>query len=229
MVITRAPAAAASARSPAGAAAPPSRIAPEPGQQVPAARLVQQAADLGRDQGHVPGERQRRRAAASSRSQDHRRDAGQQRPQEHLQAGDVARRQAGQPGLAGPGADPGQAGPRRMGAAPPRSARRPWARRWTRRWRSPPRYPGPARGSHPRSAVGCRPGFPGWRGGAPGAGPQPARRAAWDRRAGCAGPVPSRAALSSVHQPVRPLGRGEQHCVQRAGGHRRKVIRADQG
>ena len=133
-------------------------------------------------------------------------------------------RQDSQP-LAGPRAEPAQAGPSRraqrgggqLGAL---------------------RLPGrPGRGDHhggPRSqrggvdpdqAAACRPGFPGCAGGACAAG-RPAGRGSRgsNRQHRRAGPVQRRG--QQLKQPPSPLLGRQQHCVQGAGGHPRKVIRA---
>ncbi len=225
--MTRAPAAAASARSPAGAAAPPSRIARNPASTSrPPGSSSRRRTWVGTSDTYSGA--QRGGGGRVQLLQDHRRDAGQQRAQEHLQPGDVTRRQAGQPGLAGPGADPGQAGPRRMG-----ERRR--AQLGAFRLAG-----GPGGGDHDRGPRGQRGGVTpvkplravqGFQGG--GAERLEQGRNPLGGQPGIDGqdgrPGSVQGGAERLHQPVCPLGRGEQHCVQRAGGHRRKVIRADQG
>ena len=76
--------------------------------------FVQQVPHLGGHQGHVLAAWAGRGGRAVQPGQHHWLGPGQQRPDEHLQPADMAGRQAGQPPLARPGAQPGQAGPGRM-------------------------------------------------------------------------------------------------------------------
>ena len=156
---------------------------------------------------------------------------------EHLQAGDVTGRQAGQPaparGRAPISRGPGWPGPSGVSAAALSSCAFRLAG-WTRTWRSPPPSRRGARaGRSPgkyRWLFWFPAGFPGRRLAARPAARRPRTMgSSWvhrqDRRARTR---PARAASTSSSR-ARLVSGGQQHCVQGAGGHRRKVNRADQG